>query len=230
MEGTILLVDDEESNLKLLETMLLPQGYKVLTANNGKSALDLLKTEDAQVVLLDIMMPGMTGFEVLKLIRENKELGALPVIVLTSLGDKENRIKGLQLGADDYISKPFNLEELRAKINSQFDLYHLRKQLNGKGSLLKVINRIGEGVVIADNNFVPVIISVKAKDMLGIKELPENIFNYLSGKYNDDIAAGTVRTSYVFKQNEAYLSLTIDPVKDGAEEIDSYIIIIKNII
>ncbi|OGF45294.1 MAG: hypothetical protein A2231_11225 [Candidatus Firestonebacteria bacterium RIFOXYA2_FULL_40_8] len=233
MEGTILIIDDEERNLKMLENMLLPEGYKVLKANNGTDALEILRTETVHAVLTDIMMPGISGFDVLKKIRENKELAALSVIILTSLTDKEERIKGLELGADDFISKPFDLDELRAKINTQVKLNYLRMQLNERAKLVKVINKIDEGVIIANSDFVPVSINTKARELLGVKEIPVNILSYLKEKFSEDIRVSDERINVILKQktnqsdNAPSISLTIELIKDSSGEVDSYIFILK---
>ena len=95
--------------------LLKYKGYNVLNAENGEDALEILRNSSVDLVLLDIMMPGISGFDVLKSIRENKKLQSLPVIIITALADKENRLKGLQLGADDFISKPFDVDELVVK-------------------------------------------------------------------------------------------------------------------
>jgi len=215
--------------------MLLPEGYKVVKADNGKKALEILNAESVQVVLMDILMPGLSGFDVLKEIRENKNLRALPVILLTALRDKDNRLKGLELGADDYISKPFDLNELRAKVNSKVKLGFLRTQLNERAKLIKVINEVDEGIIVTDKNFVPVIISLKASEFLDLKEIPKNVLVFLNAKYNDKISADRVRTNYILKQGafekfEAkYLSLSVNPIEDAFAAIDSYIFVIKKI-
>jgi Response regulators consisting of a CheY-like receiver domain and a winged-helix DNA-binding domain len=97
---------------------------------NGEDALEILRNASVDLVLLDVMMPGISGFDVLKSIRENKKLQSLPVIIITGLADKENRLKGLQLGADDFIAKPFDVDELLVKISSQIKLAFLRNQVS----------------------------------------------------------------------------------------------------
>ncbi|OGF47884.1 MAG: hypothetical protein A2452_12015 [Candidatus Firestonebacteria bacterium RIFOXYC2_FULL_39_67] len=230
----ILIVDDEEKDLKMLEAMLLPEGYGVVKAKSGEEALRILKSENVLVVLLDILMPGLSGYDVLKTIREDKNLDTMPVIILTALTSKEERIKGLELGADDFISKPLAMEELRAKIYTQVKLKYLRRQLTERAKLLKVINKIGEGVIVSDKKFAPVNINIKAGELLGIKAAPVNIMNYLKDNYNEDIQVSEGRKNYILKQklnlgDAIFLSLTIDPIKDVSGAIDSYIFIFKKI-
>ncbi|VDG96559.1 Staphylococcal respiratory response protein A [Lysinibacillus sphaericus] len=110
---TILLIDDEQRMLDLLELFLAPHGYRCLQATDGEAALSLFKEEKVHLVLLDVMMPGMDGWEVCRRIRETSEV---PVILLTARSDKSDVVKGLEQGADDYITKPFDERELIARV------------------------------------------------------------------------------------------------------------------
>jgi response regulator RpfG family c-di-GMP phosphodiesterase len=113
---SILCVDDESVNLSLLRAVLTPHGYEVITADNGQAALEVLNKKHVDLVLLDVMMPGMDGFKVCRLIRESKNLMRVPVIMITSLTSKLDRIKGIEAGAEDFISKPFDQGEVLARI------------------------------------------------------------------------------------------------------------------
>lgn len=110
---TILLVDDEQRMLDLIELFLIPHGYRCLKTTNGPAALTLLEKEHVDLVLLDVMMPGMDGWEVCRRIRESSDV---PVILLTARSDKADVVKGLDQGADDYITKPFDEGELMARV------------------------------------------------------------------------------------------------------------------
>ncbi|MFJ7732098.1 response regulator transcription factor [Lysinibacillus sp. NPDC097231] len=112
---TILLVDDEPRMLELVELFLNPQGYKCIKETSGKKAIEILKTEKINLVLLDIMMPEMDGWEVCEAIRD---FSKVPIIMLTARTDKLDLVKGLNSGADDYITKPFNDRELVARVNA----------------------------------------------------------------------------------------------------------------
>ena len=111
-EIKILLVDDEPNILIALEFLMKQQGYRVETAQNGQEALELLENFTPNVILLDVMMPGMDGFEVAKKIRENTELINTQIIFLTAKGTKEDRRKGYKSGGEIYLTKPFDNEEL----------------------------------------------------------------------------------------------------------------------
>ncbi|HCC78008.1 MAG: two-component system response regulator [Chloroflexi bacterium GWB2_49_20] len=114
----ILVVDDQLINIELLEAHLVPQGYEIVTAANGEEALGKLSSDQIDLILLDVMMPGMDGFEVTRRIRQDTIHRLLPIILVTALRDKEDRIKGIESGCDDFISKPFDKMELLARIRS----------------------------------------------------------------------------------------------------------------
>jgi two-component system KDP operon response regulator KdpE len=111
----ILAVDDEQRMVRFIQLNLEQDGFLVITAYNGKEALEQVRTQLPDLVLLDIMMPDINGFEVLKKIRE---VNNVPVIMLTAKGEEDDRIQGLELGADDYITKPFSPRELVSRIRA----------------------------------------------------------------------------------------------------------------
>jgi len=120
----ILIVEDEESLLKLESIFLSAKGYKVTGVTNGRSALDQINNEKPDLVLLDIILPGMDGFEVCRCIKENPETRQIPIVILTARKTKLDQAKGLEVGADAYITKPFKsahvvatIEELLGKRN-----------------------------------------------------------------------------------------------------------------
>ncbi len=114
---TIFAVDDQPQNLRLLDAVLSPHGYQVLTASSGEEAVEKLGQTVPDLVLLDIVMPGIDGYEVCKRIRGNPATEFLPVIMMTASGDQE-KISAIQAGADDFVSKPFNQRELLARVAS----------------------------------------------------------------------------------------------------------------
>ena len=111
----ILAVDDEQRMVRFIQLNLEQDGFQVITAYNGKEALEQVRTQLPDLILLDIMMPDINGFEVLKKIRE---VNNVPVIMLTAKGEEDDRIQGLELGADDYITKPFSPRELVSRIRA----------------------------------------------------------------------------------------------------------------
>ena len=121
MAYTILIADDEKEIRDLLRLYLEKDGYRVLEAENGLSAVSLLKQEEIDMALLDIMMPKLDGYQVLKQIRERSNI---PVMILSAKNQDSDKILGLDLGADDYLSKPFNPMEAMARINSNIRRFY----------------------------------------------------------------------------------------------------------
>ncbi|SHI89922.1 Response regulator receiver domain-containing protein [Malonomonas rubra DSM 5091] len=126
---TILLVDDSPINLELLKETLGGLGYRLLDAINGETALDVVRNELPDLILLDIMMPGMDGFEVCRHLREDPRTEDVPIIFLSALDELKDRVRGLEEGAVDYISKPFRLEEVVARVNTHLTINDLQKKL-----------------------------------------------------------------------------------------------------
>lgn len=117
-KSRILCVDDEPANLKLLEAALIPRGYEVIKAKNGEEALERIKGQEIDLILLDVMMPKIDGFEVCKKIKENPLTQLIPVVMVTALADKESRIKGLEKGANDFLTKPVDSSELMVRVKN----------------------------------------------------------------------------------------------------------------
>jgi DNA-binding response OmpR family regulator len=109
----VMVVDDEPAIVRLVRAKLQADGYAVITASRGEEALDLLEDDRPDLVVLDLMMPGMDGFETLRRIRE---IGQIPVMMLTARAGDADKVRGLQGGADDYLTKPFNPDELSARV------------------------------------------------------------------------------------------------------------------
>jgi DNA-binding response OmpR family regulator len=128
LEETILLVDDDAPLLEVTSIVLSAEGYRVLTAEDGLEALKVVGREELDLVVLDVMLPRMSGFEVLRKIRERSEV---PVVMLTAKSQSVDKVVGLELGADDYITKPFDTKELLARIKAILRRFGRRE---GKGA------------------------------------------------------------------------------------------------
>ncbi len=115
-KAKILCADDEDRNLLLIEGMLAPLGYEVIVARDGKEALERVQETHPDVILLDVMMPKMNGFEVSRKLKQNEETRIIPIVMLTALREVEDRVKALEVGADDFLSKPMDQVELRARV------------------------------------------------------------------------------------------------------------------
>ncbi len=129
MAEKVLVVDDVAVNVKLLADLLAVKGYAVVTAASGAEALEQIEKEQPGLVLLDVMMPGMSGYDVCRRIRQNAATAMLPVIMVTALDPTQERVKGIEAGADDFLSKPINQPELLARVKSLLRIKLLHDEL-----------------------------------------------------------------------------------------------------
>jgi class 3 adenylate cyclase len=127
--GRILVVDDQQTNLEMLAGVLQGRGFQVLTALTGDAALEQVRTAHPDIVVSDILMPGMDGFELCRRLRAEPATTLLPVILVTSLDPQAERVNGIQAGADDFLSKPVNWEELFARVNSLLRIKRLQDEV-----------------------------------------------------------------------------------------------------
>ncbi len=141
---TILCVDDEPVNLLLLEAVLESGSYSVLKAKNGREALEVVSSNKVDLVLLDVMMPEMDGFETCKTIKENDDSRGIPVVMITALISKEDRIRGIEAGADDFITKPFDQAEILARIKMLLKMKVLNDRLNNAYTNISSLISYGE--------------------------------------------------------------------------------------
>jgi diguanylate cyclase (GGDEF)-like protein len=135
--GTVFVVDDNELIRRLATALLTKNNYDVSTAVNGMDALELISTVQPDVILLDVMMPKMDGFECCSRLKKNKETHDIPVILVSSNTETIDKIKGLEIGASDYIVKPFDYGELLARVSTQVKMKSLLDELGKKNSLLE---------------------------------------------------------------------------------------------
>ena len=138
--GTILVVDDVPQNVRLLEAILQPRGYEVVTAADGHAALALIESSDADLVLLDVVMPRMDGYAVCRRIREREETAVLPVIMVTSSTGQEKR-RAIEAGADDFVEKPFDQHELLTRVRSLLRIKRYHDTIKAQASELRELNR-----------------------------------------------------------------------------------------
>jgi signal transduction histidine kinase len=133
----ILIVDDNPTNLEVLSESLSQAGFQIAVAIDGESALEQVAYYQPELILLDVMMPGIDGFETCRRLKENPETCEIPVVFMTALSDTENKLKGLSLGAIDYITKPFQYEEVLARVRIHLKMQNLAKTLKAQNIQLK---------------------------------------------------------------------------------------------
>ncbi len=138
----ILVVDDEKLNVELLEG-ILSENYEVVSAYNGKEALLEVEKNPPDLILLDIMMPGMTGYEVCKELKGNEKTLHIPILMVTGLTEKTEKIKGLEAGADDFLNKPVDVTELRVRVKSLLRIkYYYDSLLEEQKRLLEIVTNL----------------------------------------------------------------------------------------
>ena len=133
----ILVVDDVSQNIQVIGNILFEQDYEVSFALSGAEALSLLDQDNFDLILLDILMPGMDGYEVCKIVKANEKTKGIPIIFLTAKSDIQSVVKGFETGAVDYLSKPFNTEELLARVKTQIELKKQKEQLENLNDFLE---------------------------------------------------------------------------------------------
>jgi len=181
--ATILVVDDAPPNVKLLRLILGGAGYRVLNAYSGAEALEILHRDRPDAMLLDVLMPGMTGYEVCKRIREDPEFASLPVIMVTALSLAEERIRGIEAGATDFIRKPFNKKELLARVRAS--LVMVKYGRSG------IVPQLPDAVVITDPAWKILALSPLASVLLDIPspDITQFDFTQLLGQTEKQLLA-----------------------------------------
>ncbi len=248
---TILIVDDTPENIDLLNHVLRDT-YKIKVALSGQKALNILdKTKNIDMILLDIMMPEMDGYEVCSLIKQDPSISEIPIIFISALGDSQNEEKGLSLGAVDYISKPINPSIVKARIATQLELYNSRKSL--ESDLYKNIDLLVQYKHLVDNSSI-----VSKTDPNGRITYVNEAFEKISGYTKEELIGKshnivrhpdtpsslfeklwkTIQGKRVFHANIKnlhkngsfyYVKLFISPVTDQNGEIEEYISIRQDI-
>jgi adenylate cyclase len=137
----ILVVDDTPQNLKVLDAILAPRGYTVITATSGAEALQTVQTDAPDLILLDIMMPGMSGYEVAQRLRADPATRFLPIVMVTALGAQEEKVKAIESGADDFLTKPVNQLELLARVRSLLRIKDYHDTIQAQAAQLAEWNR-----------------------------------------------------------------------------------------
>ena len=141
LTGTILIIDDTPANIGVLHDSLLELGHKVLVARNGASGIETAKHAFPDLILLDVMMPEMDGFETCAELKENSDTSEIPIIFMTALSETEDKVRGFDAGAVDYITKPFQTEEVKARVASQLYARRLQEDLETENESRKIAER-----------------------------------------------------------------------------------------
>ena len=177
---TVLVVDDTEANIDIL-VAALDSEYEVSVAMDGESALEIVNTDPPDLILLDIMMPGIDGYEVCRRLKSEPKTSGIPIIFITAMSEIENKTKGLELGAVDYITKPFEAMEVKARVKTHLSLMLANKKLQSLSSQLskyvssEVIRSIMEGKTEAVIKSSRKMLSVFFSDIIGFTAKTEHL-------------------------------------------------------
>jgi PAS domain S-box-containing protein len=206
----ILVVDDESSLLDAIEATLFKEGYDLVFAQNGQEALAKAAEAPPDLILLDLMMPGMDGFEVCERLRADSHLGEVPIIMLTAMDDKESRLQGINAGADDFISKPYDMHELRARIRTITRLNRYRHLVDERSRFEQLIRLSPDGIMIIDAKGIIHLTNPEIKRMLGIElEDEERIIGSSLFKYiapcNHETFTSFLNAAIVKKMDENHM-------------------------
>ncbi|MCF3650962.1 ATP-binding response regulator [Synoicihabitans lomoniglobus] len=168
--ATILIVDDHEANRETLAALLESAGYRLIEAEDGSSTLEVAFASPPDLILLDVMMPGMDGFEVCRRLRADARTAEVPVIMLTALDDQRSRLTGIEAGADDFVSKPFNRAELRARVNTITRLNRYRRLHEQREQFQWVVENAVEGYVQTNTDDEITFANARARLWLGLPD------------------------------------------------------------
>ena len=179
--GNILVVDDTIENLQLLSAMLSAHGYEVRPVTSGSQALQAARRYPPEVVLLDIKMPEMDGYEVCRHLKESEELKEIPVIFLTALGSTADKVKAFEVGGADYVTKPFQIDEVLARVKVQMALRESRLQLLDSFERLRTLERLRDELV-------QMVVHDMRTPLAALMALLELVQTYASGKLGKEAA------------------------------------------
>lgn len=241
-EYKILIVDDVMSNVLLLKVLLTNEKFAIATASNGRQALEQVEKENPDLVLLDVMMPDMSGFEVAQHLKSNPQTAEIPIIFLTALNSTADIVKGFQVGANDFISKPFNKEELIIRVTHQISLVaakrlilskteELQRTIAGRDKLYSVIAHDLRSPMGSIKMVLNMLILNLPAEKIGIEmyelltmanQTTEDVFSLL-----DSLLKWT--KSQIGKLNVVYQDVDLVEVTDGVIEIFSMVASLKKI-
>jgi CheY-like chemotaxis protein len=189
-KARILVVDDEPLNVELLKAILEPNHYDVITAASGIEALSVLAKQKIDLVLLDVMMPVIDGFEVTRKIRSMERLRNLPVILVTALHETSEKIAGIEAGCDEFVTKPFDKQEVLARIKTLLRLTYYRTQLDEKEKFEHLIHRMNDGLIVCDAEMRIIRSNQQGRSLLGSEDQSAGWLEHLTrtfkvGHYGD---------------------------------------------
>jgi two-component system, cell cycle sensor histidine kinase and response regulator CckA len=231
--GTILIVDDSRTNLSFLSSILENAGYAVITAGNGASALSAASSQHPSLILLDVDMPDIDGFDVCRLLKEENATRNIPVIFISAMDDVSDKIRGFESGGVDYITKPFQLEEVMARVKTHLTLYHLQKEIEAAGhrDWQATFNTVNEAIFLTDAQGHIIDCNRAALSML--RRSPEDPPRGFIGQllFNDPFKVGDIFSLHgeiQFPRFEGWYEISTYPLSQAGERSGT-VFVIENI-
>lgn len=241
-KSVILVVDDQPQNIELLEAYLVGQGYEIVKAASGEEALEKLAHNQIDLVLLDVMMPKMSGIEVLEKLRADEKTKAIPVVMVTVLKETEDKVKALEAGCDDFISKPVDKVELLARVKSILKISYYRRQLEEKEKFKAVVDKVSDGIAICAPDYLIKDCNEAILKYLDIADpanvnLVEKLFTNYSVSISKEVLMDLTiahKTFDIVRQKtdstEAlYLEVNLNVIKNSAGELLSIVFILRDV-
>lgn len=242
-KSSILVVDDEPSNTELLEGILKYYGYEVIIASNGEEALKNISQGGIDLVLLDVMMPGIDGFEVTRRIRQNEKMRLLPIVLITALSEKKFKLQGIEAGCDDFINKPFDRQEVILRVKMLLEMNYYRSQIDEKEKFDFLLNQMEEGVLILDSHLNIKRFNQSAGRYLRLDapdpspDFIRHLNQYFTVLYSRDLNLDLKRKKVAFdlerKESEVFAENIVEmhcqPIKEPSGEIASIVIIMRDV-
>ena len=220
----ILLVDDTPTNLSVLSESIQDQGWVTLFATDGETAIEQAEYAQPELILLDVMMPGLDGFETCKQLKANSKTKNIPIIFMTALSDTIDKVKGLNLGAVDYITKPFQQEEVVARVGMQLRLHQMNRQLEASNELLeqRVEDRTKELSAVLDNLKKAQMHLVQSEKMSSLGQMMAGIAHEINNPVNF-IYGNLKPASDYFKDLIELVELYQDKYPEPDEELQEHL-------
>jgi len=232
--GKLLVVDDNEMNRDMLSRRLSRRGHTVVMAENGQKALELIEQQSFDVILLDIMMPGISGIEVLEIIRRSYSASDLPVIMATAKADSEDVVAALKLGANDYVIKPLDFPIVLARVQAQLETYHHHKTLKERTQKLEA--QVGDSFEQIDSQRLRSLIDIGENDRFELKSTLR--WNLKANKPGREIENACLKTMVAFLNTAGGILLVgveddgnvVGLAPDKFPNADKYLLHVNNLI